>query len=76
MIFSENNVYLLKNDRLSYMFRVTEHGNLEHLHFGAPVRIGDAEALAVKYGTGWGSTGGPEGEEFPMYLPLEWSGAE
>ncbi len=74
MIFSENNVYLLRNESISYMFRVTEHGNLEHLHFGAPVRIKDAEALAVKYGTGWGSTGGPEGEEFPMYLPLEWSG--
>ena len=74
MILSENNVFLLKNDELSYLFRVTEHGNLEHLHFGAPVRLTDSDALAVKYGTGWGSTGGPEGEEFPMYLPLEWSG--
>ena len=74
MILAENNVFLLRNDNLSYMFRVTEHGNLEHLHFGAPVQLGDADAFSVKYGTGWGSNSGPEGEEFPMYLPLEWSG--
>ena len=74
MILSENNVFLLQNENLSYMFRVTEHGNLEHLHFGAPVQLGDADAFSVKYGTGWGSNSGPEGEEFPMYLPLEWSG--
>ena len=74
MILSENNVFLLENENLSYMFRVTEHGNLEHLHFGAPVQLGDADAFSVKYGTGWGSNSGPEGEEFPMYLPLEWSG--
>ena len=74
MIICENNVFLLKNDNLSYMFRVTEHGNLEHLHFGVPVDPGDADAFSVKYGTGWGSNSGPEGEEFPMYLPLEWSG--
>lgn len=74
MILSENNVFLIQNENLSYMFRVTEHGNLEHLHFGAPVQLGDADAFSVKYGTGWGSNSGPEGEEFPMYLPLEWSG--
>ncbi|MDO5137400.1 MAG: alpha-galactosidase [Oscillospiraceae bacterium] len=74
MILSDNNVFLLKNDNLAYMFRVTEHGNLEHLHFGAPVELCDADAFSVKYGTGWGSNSGPEGEEFPMYLPLEWSG--
>ena len=74
MILTENNVFLLKNDNLSYMFRVTEHGNLEHLHFGLPVRLGDVDAFCVKYGTGWGSNSGPEGEGFPMYLPLEWSG--
>ena len=74
MILTENNVFLLKNDNLSYMFRVTEHGNLEHLHFGLPVRLGDVDAFCVKYGTGWGSNSGSEGEEFPMYLPLEWSG--
>ena len=70
MILSENNVFLIQNENLSYMFRVTEHGNLEHLHFGAPVQLGDADAFSVKYGTGWGSNSGPEGEEFPMYLPL------
>lgn len=73
MILSENNVFLLKNDNISYMFRVTEHGNLEHLHFGLPIQLGDVDALSVKYGTGWGSNSGPEGEEFPMYYPLEWS---
>ena len=73
MIRIENNIFLLKNSYFSYMFRVTDSGNLEHLHFGAPVEIDDVDAFAVRFGTGWGSTGGPEGEEFPMYLPLEWS---
>ncbi|MBQ1357619.1 MAG: alpha-galactosidase [Oscillospiraceae bacterium] len=73
MIQIKNNVFLLKNENISYMFRVTKDGNLEHLHFGAPVEIDDEDAFAVRYGVGWGSTGGPEGEEFPMYLPMEWS---
>ena len=73
MIQIKDNVFLLKNSNISYMFRATESGNLEHLHFGAPVDIDDVDAFAVRYGAGWGSTGGPEGEEFPMYLPLEWS---
>ena len=73
MIQIKNNVFLLKNENISYMFRVTKDGNLEHLHFGAPVDIDDEDAFAVRYGVGWGSTGGPEGEEFPMYLPMEWS---
>ena len=70
MIQIKDNVFLLN---ISYMFRATGSGNLEHLHFGAPVDIDDVDAFAVRYGAGWGSTGGPEGEEFPMYLPLEWS---
>jgi len=74
MIVVRDNVFLLKNENFSYMFRVTGSGNLEHIHFGMPVDIGDAEELAVRYGIGWGLTAGPEGEEFPMYLPLEWSG--
>ncbi len=73
MIQVKDGVFLLKNENISYMFRATESGNLEHLHFGAPVDIDDWDAFAVRFGAGWGSTGGPEGEEFPMYLPLEWS---
>jgi len=73
MIEIKNNIFLLRNDNISYMFRATQSGNLEHLHFGAPVDIDDDDALAVRYGTGWGTNNGPEGEEIPMYLPLEWS---
>ena len=46
MIQVKDGVFLLKNENISYMFRATESGNLEHLHFGAPVDIDDWDAFA------------------------------
>ena len=77
MILHDNGVFLLKNTEFSYMFRVGKYGELQHLHFGAPVAISDAEAFAVNPGPGWGSNlllddGDPK--SCLDYLPLEWSG--
>ena len=54
MISCNDGTFLLSAEHFSYMFRVGKHGQLEHLHFGAPVVTEDAEALACKTGTGWG----------------------
>ena len=54
MIRFENNVFLLSNDRLSYMMRVGEYGELQHIHFGGITYFEDASELSVKPGLGWG----------------------
>ena len=56
MIYAENNLFLLKNDTLSYLFRINAYGQPEHLHFGAPVQPEDAEAFALRPGLGWGGS--------------------
>ena len=47
MILHENGVFLLKNQNISYLFRVGKYGQLQHLHFGAPVALTDADAFGV-----------------------------
>ena len=76
MISYENGIFSLGTENFSYMFRVTNHGQLEHLHFGAPVQSADAEALSCKPGTGWGSSVsyGDDGTCLDI-LPYEWSGS-
>ncbi|MEA5051699.1 MAG: glycoside hydrolase family 36 N-terminal domain-containing protein [Oscillospiraceae bacterium] len=78
MITAQDGVFHIRTGALSYLFRVTAHGHLEHLHFGGPVADGDAPALACAPGLGWG-TAVLYDEEDPAYcldwLPLEWSGA-
>ena len=44
----DKGLFHLRTEHSSYMFRVTPQGQLEHLHYGAPVRDADAEALALK----------------------------
>ena len=56
MILCENNLFLLKNDNLSYMLRADHRGVVRHVHFGESVRLEDAEALACRPGLGWGSS--------------------
>jgi len=77
MILHENGVFLLKNQELSYLFRVGKYGELQHMHFGAPVEISDAAAFAVLPGPGWGSNlllDDSDPNSCLEYLPLEWSG--
>ena len=78
MIACEKNVFILKNDTISYLFRINGWGLPEHLHFGGPVELADWEALAVKPGIGWGGSvvlSDDDPASCLDTLPLEWSGA-
>ena len=78
MIYCKDNVFLLKNDTLSYLFRVGKYGELEHLHFGAPVELTDADAFACRPGLGWGASvllEDGDSESCLEFKPLEWSGS-
>ena len=78
MISHENGIFYLGNEGFSYVFRVNRYGQLEHLHFGAPVKPGDAEAFRCRPGIGWGSSVLLEDDDTgscPDVLPLEWSGS-
>ena len=78
MILHDNGVFLLKNEAFSYLFRVGKYGELQHLHFGAPVEISDAAAFGVIPGPGWGSNivlDDSDPNSCLDYLPLEWSGS-
>ena len=78
MISCKDNLFLLKNDCFSYMFQADKYGILRHLHFGAPVREEDAEALSCRPGLGWGSSillAEGDSESCLDSLALEWSGS-
>lgn len=78
MITYENNVFHLKTQHYSYLFRVDKYGMLWHLHFGAPVQTGDAAAFIPTPGLGWGSCTVLEDSDSGSCLddkPLEWSGS-
>ena len=79
MITMEKNVFHLRTDCYSYLFRVNDHSVVEHLHFGAPVRTEDAEGFLCRSGLGWGSCVMlAEAEKESICLDdraLEWSGS-
>lgn len=78
MIECKNGLFHLKNDNLSYLFRVTRYGVLEQLHFGAPVSSDDAEALACQPGLGWGGSlllNDADSTSCSDSIPLAWSGS-
>jgi len=78
MIIYQNNVFHLKTDTYSYLFRINQYGIPEHLHFGAPVRTEDAAGFAVTPGLDWGSSVVLNDEDTSSsldFLPLEWSGS-
>ena len=56
MITAENNVFCLKTEHYSYLFRIDQRNIPEHLHFGAPVRMEDAAGFVCNSGLGWGSS--------------------
>lgn len=39
MIFVKNNVFHLNTAQSSYIFRVTEQGDLEHLYYGRKIKF-------------------------------------
>ncbi len=75
MITYENGTFLLTGKHYSYAFRLTPWGHPEHLHFGAGIRTGDAEALAVKTAPGWGCSVIYQDDCCLDAVPLEWSGS-
>ena len=78
MISTHNNIFHLKTDCYSYLFRINAYGLPEHLHFGPPVADGDADAFACHPGIGWGSCVVLEDSDSGSCLddkPLEWSGS-
>ena len=78
MILHDQGIFILKNEQFSYLFRVGKYGQLQHLHFGAPIEITDADALGVIPGPGWGSNvvlDDSDPNSCLEYLPLEWSGS-
>ena len=77
MIQHDNGVFHLKTQNYSYLFRVSAHGTLEHLHFGLPLRTEDAEAFLCRSGLGWGSCVVLDDDDPGSCLDdkaLEWSG--
>ena len=76
MILCNNGIFSLNGEGFSYIFRVSQHGQLEHLHFGRPVFAGDVQALACKPGTGWGCGVAYDQDGTCLdVLPYEWSGS-
>ena len=78
MILHSNGLFLLKNEEFSYMFRADKYGQLQHLHFGAPVLPQDADSFACRPGLGWGSNvllEDSDGDSCLDLLALEWSGS-
>ena len=78
MITHENGVFFLQNRQLSLLLRVNPYGLLEQLHFGDCLTAGDAEALVLPSGLGWGGSillDDNDSESCPDVMGLAWSGS-
>ena len=78
MIICQNNVYHLRTDSYSCLFRINSQGLVEHLHFGAPVLTEDAESFACRPGLGWGASvlmDSTDTASSADVLALQWSGS-
>ena len=78
MIECKNGLFHLRNHALSCLLRVNRYGLLEQIHFGAPVRTEDVDALAAQAGLGWGSSlllNDKDSESCPDAMALAWSGS-
>jgi alpha-galactosidase len=74
----DNGTFHIRTAHTSYLFRVTEHRHLEHIHYGPVVRMGDAEALSLKRTAPYGSSvlyAKTDDAYCLDTLPQEWSGA-
>lgn len=78
MIEARDGLFRLSTQNTTMLLRRTAHGHLELIHYGAPVQMADAEALAVKTATPYGCSVNYDAAD-PLYcldaLPLAWSGA-
>ena len=78
MIECKNGLFHLRNHALSCLLRVNRYGLLEQVHFGAPVRSEDVDALAAQPGLGWGSSlllNDKDPGSCPDAMALAWSGS-
>ena len=78
MIECKDGLFHLRNHMLSCLLRVNRYGLLEQIHFGAPVRSDDVEALAGQPGLGWGSSlllNDKDPASCPDAMALAWSGS-
>ena len=78
MITHEDGIFHIRTEEYSYLFKINAYGIPEHLHFGAPVQTGDAQAFSCRPGLGWGSSVLLNSEDTASsldFLPLEWSGS-
>ena len=77
MITESNKIFKLDTKDTSYIFRITEQGHPEHIHYGRLLPEADAEALSEKNTIMLGTTVCYDGTD-PAYsldtLPLEYSG--
>ena len=56
MIDIQDKVFHLRTDHYSYLLRINDFGQPEHLHFGAPVRTEDHSGFLCRPGLGWGGS--------------------
>ena len=78
MIECKDGLFHLNNHALSCLLRVNRYGLLEQIHFGAPVRTEDVQALASQPGLGWGSSlllNDMDTGSCPDAMALAWSGS-
>ena len=78
MIECKDGIFHLKNHALSCVLRVNRYGLLEQVHFGAPVRTEDVEALSPQPGLGWGGSlllNDKDTGSCPDAMAFAWSGS-
>ncbi|MBO4217998.1 MAG: alpha-galactosidase [Erysipelotrichaceae bacterium] len=55
-IIFQDSTFLLRTRNSSFLFRISSYGHLEFIHYGSPVSISDALALADKRSAGYGDS--------------------
>ena len=77
MIEATDGRFLLSTNQTSMLLRVTAHGHMELIHYGARVTAQDADALSLKRSAPYGCATNYAPDD-PTYsldaLPLAWSG--
>ena len=76
MITYQNNIFHIQGDGFSSLMRINKYGQLEQLHFGEEVEMGDVQALEYHTGLGWGSSILLDDSDLascPDVIPYVWS---
>ena len=77
MIAVQDQAFTLETERTGYLFRVTQYGHLEHIHYGVRIPQNEIETLLTKRSIMHGSSV-PYSAQDDAYcldnIPLEWSG--